>query len=932
MQTLVVQNSTNVTKENSEGVKAISRIVVHSKKGSSELKNEHAGKNGLMTQGSHIKSNSALAEGTMAAAIARNGIKRNESIMCGKQIPIFPENRNGSLSNGLIPFKSFKGSATIGDGTVRYVTSSVSSSVNTSTIATSSQNQILKDKLVFKSPASVPPNETRKKMKIFTVPKKVPLINTVGNQSKFIPMTLPTQSQPPVTTVESNAVSPTWVNSPAKYSAKPLSILHARLTSPSAVTSQPVKEISKASSDVPSSPQVPVSLQGSGDSEAVVKQRTYLTASESAFKKAADNLKPVLNFEKGLTRLVAVESRTVTMVDVSTQVFIPEDQGQEDKEFSAQTTPLPAASTDTSGSAASPTVPLSQKQYVVVDTKNGKKVLAIPKQIMRNYTGPKTFVIEGKAVKTGADSSLEYLPNIPYGIPEPVKLKQHSADQSVSSGGTSSIMSDSHLSGNGVEAAEASSVPTSSITSITQAPSKSSESPSTLAYCATLSGKLSPVQLSSTQGNTAIPFQRSASIVQPISSNADTLILPLNLPIKNISPSSSEGIPLHSVQNSSPLFFIVPNSQDSLESAISNGLASSELSGRSDILLKSNVGFKRKDNIAPAQVPPSKKLCSESLRFDTFYPPILPKPEQNLSKERVIRPHMNVKDDEVVHNSSQVGHDRGDAVNGHNLDGTLLNFSDIINSNGGEALNMSSKVEVDKFVKSIFSEFKNCLSLNAEGKLPIHAAVENNDIAAVTRQCILLKARRSSVNLPNLKDESPLQLALIFGHSSLVKVLLQHGADATAIDHEGNTTLHLAVMHAEDALESLLLSKQLSKKLLNCLNDDGFSALHLAAQHDKVQAINLLVIHGAEVDLPDGRSGRTALFHAVDRKNYSAQKALIDCGADMKEPTFTGTTPFLVTRSDAIAQLTNSQDTIVEEIDLATLLATSKHPRVVRIR
>ena len=67
--------------------------------------------------------------------------------------------------------------------------------------------------------------------------------------------------------------------------------------------------------------------------------------------------------------------------------------------------------------------------------------------------------------------------------------------------------------------------------------------------------------------------------------------------------------------------------------------------------------------------------------------------------------------------------------------------------------------------------------------------------------------------------------------------------------------------------------------------------------------------------IQDGKSGRTALYHAAERKHYKAQKILVDNGADMREPTFTGSTPFTITRSDAIAQITSGENTIAEEID-----------------
>lgn len=64
-------------------------------------------------------------------------------------------------------------------------------------------------------------------------------------------------------------------------------------------------------------------------------------------------------------------------------------------------------------------------------------------------------------------------------------------------------------------------------------------------------------------------------------------------------------------------------------------------------------------------------------------------------------------------------------------------------------------------------------------------------------------------------------MALYHGHSAIATLLLQQGADASIVDQEGNTALHLAVMYAEDIFESLFLSKQCTEEIVNNLNDEG---------------------------------------------------------------------------------------------------------------
>ena len=48
------------------------------------------------------------------------------------------------------------------------------------------------------------------------------------------------------------------------------------------------------------------------------------------------------------------------------------------------------------------------------------------------------------------------------------------------------------------------------------------------------------------------------------------------------------------------------------------------------------------------------------------------------------------------------------------------------------------------------------------------------------------------------------------------------------------------------------------------VSDSGYTPVHLAAQSSNVDMLRLLVHGRADVDVPDGKSGRTALHHAVE--------------------------------------------------------------------
>ncbi|XP_034234900.1 E3 ubiquitin-protein ligase mind-bomb-like isoform X2 [Thrips palmi] len=524
---------------------------------------------------------------------------------------------------------------------------------------------------------------------------------------------------------------------------------------------------------------------------------------------------------------------------------------------------------------------LPQSEYVIVDTKNGKRILSIPKQMAGTKT---TFVIDGKIASISQPSN-----------------------SSVTSS-KSILLSDPHLGQNRSNLVTAASltcdtVTTPSISTPLQVPSSNSfilsvptptgasRSMQTVIGSSALSfnhkvpsDRLvlplnSPVTFEGKLSSMDSPADSVASSQSrfQITANSDSIVLPLNSPIKSSNIRRQNNSEICTIPNTTSLFIMVPNDRN---------LATS-LDEAGEAISSSNI-LKRKAAVLKNDFPSLKKRCPELLKSssDTV----------EACEKGGVQQHRNGQ----IHTSP---------------DSAL---------NPNEFSAPPSKEDINCLVKNAFLEFRNCLVPDKDGKLPIHLAVENNDLAAVKRQCIVLKARRSSIDIPTSKDESPLQLALYHGHCSIAALLLQHGADASITDQEGNTALHLAVMHAEDIFESVFLSRQYTIEFVNNLNDEGFAALHLAAQQDKISAIQWLINHGAEVDLPDGTCGRTALFLAIERKSYRAQKALLASGADMREPTFSGSTPFHLTKADTIAHLTSGQDAVAEFIDSDALLRSPR--------
>ncbi|KAL8616973.1 hypothetical protein ACOMHN_041891 [Nucella lapillus] len=213
-----------------------------------------------------------------------------------------------------------------------------------------------------------------------------------------------------------------------------------------------------------------------------------------------------------------------------------------------------------------------------------------------------------------------------------------------------------------------------------------------------------------------------------------------------------------------------------------------------------------------------------------------------------------------------------------------------------------------------------------------------------------------SVNAYNYMRQTALHLAAIMRQPIHIELLLHAGANPSLADRNGNTPAHLAVLNnSVEALSSLIkylrpgvmaanpfpelnylnydgyspvhLASQVgnmdiqythtpppshpppSPPLQNthtsevnpCVSDrlqpgspgiPGYSPVHLAAQVGNVDILRLLVHGKANVNMADGKSGRTALHHAVEQDDLPvAGFLLMEANAEVNARCFDGNTP-----------------------------------------
>lgn len=137
-------------------------------------------------------------------------------------------------------------------------------------------------------------------------------------------------------------------------------------------------------------------------------------------------------------------------------------------------------------------------------------------------------------------------------------------------------------------------------------------------------------------------------------------------------------------------------------------------------------------------------------------------------------------------------------------------------------------------------------------------AVQKDDVDRVKT----LIAGGANVDELDPNGDAPLVMAAYLGHSEIVKLLLEAGADVTAVDPGMKAT-----------------------------------ALHAAAYAGRTEAARLLIEHGIDINKQGPKNGYTALHDAIWENNVDTARVIIDAGASLALKSHAGQTPLDFARS-----------------------------------
>ncbi|OAL26254.1 hypothetical protein AYO22_04432 [Fonsecaea multimorphosa] len=216
-------------------------------------------------------------------------------------------------------------------------------------------------------------------------------------------------------------------------------------------------------------------------------------------------------------------------------------------------------------------------------------------------------------------------------------------------------------------------------------------------------------------------------------------------------------------------------------------------------------------------------------------------------------------------------------------------------------------------------------------KGPLHSAIANTNDKTRNAIINLLLNHGCELEAKDAAGRTPLIYACLHGHNDVIITLLDRGADPNIEDQAGKNALQVMASESKrktewstQALSKLLpkikdLNKrdsegregrtpllwaaargqlalvgallQMSKGVVdvNQTNDQGHSALHLAARHGEPAMIKLLIFSGAKIEAR-GDGGWTPLLWAAKKGHENAIDALLTSNANVNARTSAGMT------------------------------------------
>ena len=170
----------------------------------------------------------------------------------------------------------------------------------------------------------------------------------------------------------------------------------------------------------------------------------------------------------------------------------------------------------------------------------------------------------------------------------------------------------------------------------------------------------------------------------------------------------------------------------------------------------------------------------------------------------------------------------------------------------------------------------------------LHKAAKDGSV----KRAVALLSRGSSLDINQGTPDgfTALMVGAVRGYSSIVRILLNKGADTSVATDTGITALNFSAAHGHRDASALLIEAGAD---LQSRTSEGFTPLHQAAQNGHWEVVTALVNAGA--DLEATCSGDLTPLHvAAHEGHWEVVTALVNAGADLQATCSVGFTPLHV--------------------------------------
>ncbi len=173
----------------------------------------------------------------------------------------------------------------------------------------------------------------------------------------------------------------------------------------------------------------------------------------------------------------------------------------------------------------------------------------------------------------------------------------------------------------------------------------------------------------------------------------------------------------------------------------------------------------------------------------------------------------------------------------------------------------------------------------------IHDAAQRADVKTIKELLAkdpgLVNARLTTSEDSLSYRKTPLHVAAEFGHTDVIRLLLEHKADINSRTAMGFTPLHFAAMSGHSAAARLLIEKGCK---LNEKNDFNITPIFLAASKGHIEIVELLANKGVDI-FQKGNNGMTLLHAAALGGSIETIIKLTDKKLDVNAQNVFGKTP-----------------------------------------